>query len=200
MESSLVPMIRKFVQIMAHHSRWFAIGFMVIILGLGYVIVISPVIKEIQTIGRESRDFREQELTQLRTHLTDLSQKKASLESINTERLSFLSRALPLSKDIPQLMIEIPLFFESKGFPVASMSFTESVVDFGGDNPREALKQLDVAVEIGGINSYPTFKLMLSTIEDSLRFFDLRSVIYTPSTTAYTLTLITYYLDEGTNP
>ncbi|MFH1235854.1 MAG: hypothetical protein V1685_02860 [Parcubacteria group bacterium] len=200
MESSRVPMIRKLVQIMAHHSRWFAIGFVVIILGLGYVIVISPVIKEIQIIGRESRDFREQELTQLRTHLTDLSQKRASFESINTERLSLLSRALPSSKDVPQLMIEIPKFFESQGFQVASMNFTESAVDFGDDKPREALKQLNVTVEINGVSSYSFFKLMLSTIEDSLRFFDLRSITYAPFSTRYSLTLITYYLGEGTSP
>jgi len=61
-----------------------------------------------------------------------------------------------------------------------------------------AVKKLSISVNLmgGKTTGYENLKSFLSSLEQNLRLFDVEAVYFTPQSSKYSLTLLTYYLPE----
>ncbi|MFC1687573.1 hypothetical protein ACFL0L_03265 [Patescibacteria group bacterium] len=185
---------KGFISVIASNYKWFAIGTLIIVLGVGYVLVVGPKIQELQEVGIEGQKDRELTLETLKEEKSQLQSAKERFDKISSEELELVRLALPTEKDIPNLFVEIPSFIESKGLLMTSLDISETDLFFGeGEQPRATIHRLDISVGVDGLESYDLFKDFLVYVEDNLRLLDINSITYIPDAGSYVFTLTTYY-------
>ncbi len=107
-----------------------------------------------------------------------------------------LAYALPSEEDIPTLTVILRSLAVRSGARLATMDIAKATTPeagAAGGQPSIISSQITLGLELV---TYDRFKLVLSTIENSLRIFDIQNMTYTPSTGSLSLQLKTYYLNS----
>lgn len=186
--------IKGFISVIANNHKWFAIGALIVVIGVGYLIVLSPKIQELREVGIEGQKDREATLSTLKDELSQLQSAKEQFDMITSEELELITLALPTEKNIPNLFVEIPLFLETKNLTMTSLDISEVDLLFNqGEQPRTTIHRVDITVGVDGLESYLLFKDFLASVEDNLRLLDINSITYVPGSSSYTFIFSTYY-------
>ncbi|MBI4457536.1 hypothetical protein HY633_01070 [Candidatus Uhrbacteria bacterium] len=111
-------------------------------------------------------------------------------KALNPELKERVSAALPPEKDIPGIIASLAALAELHGMVLVNF---DAVVDDKTALPTGE-KVVAVTMNLTGAD-YPGFKAFLADIERSLRIFDVQSLVFSPKTASYSMTMSAYYLD-----
>lgn len=204
--------------------RWFALGVVVIIFGLGYVTLLASKISSVRTEGLAERSQTLEELKADEAYRSALVSSADSFEKkITAADKENLEQFIPTGSDFPTLLLTVKDIAARSNLELTSMFVTEigqttaagvtaPIASSGGGSAASAatiegvnLRTQDLAVSITGIRSYEDVKNLVQVIESSRRLFDVVSIGFDLNNAAgsdavsndgspITLRLRTYYL------
>lgn len=138
------------------------------------------------------------DLARIETLIGDEERRKAVLDSLeakykglNPERKEKVQQMVPLEQDIPGLFVELDAIAQQNNFTLTSVDTTQDVkvTHTGGRKPTT------IAANFSG-GSFAYFAQLVRDIERSRRVLDVGSVVFTPNSGTYSLTMTAYNLDK----
>jgi hypothetical protein len=135
-------------------------------------------------------------------------------DQLNSDNLGALSTVLPTEADFPDLFVIVEDVVTKSGLSLVSISISPTTELTGTPSSATSaipapqldpnVKTLDIALTIGNGQNYKQFKELLTTIEDSLRLFNVQALSFSPpdetrpgetnAGTVWTVNLRTFFL------
>lgn len=178
--------------------KYYAIILIVLVLGIlgaGYSLFIQDILSEINEIGVEDLQVKEEKLAQDKETLTRLKSLNDRYAKVMYEDVKMLSDVLPSQADIPNLVIELKEFIKSNDLllhdiQVGSLS-TATISGAAAAAPM--INSLNISIIVSQLNSYEGIKRFLDELSTNLPLVELNALSYTPGIDVYNLNLTTYY-------
>ncbi len=183
----------------------FATFTVLVLLTVGFVLVINPEITEIRSFGifhlQRTRAQRENVAESLRLTRSIVD----SYKTINAQDVDKLQSVLPTAADLPAMFIQVEALALSSGLRLNNVSFTTAsatrretgTATTGLKETPSGFRQLQATFTVSGGHGYASLKNFLSTMESSVRLFDVQSLSYNPlkpgEEETYTINAISYY-------
>lgn len=192
------------VRLFLRYFRFVALAVAVIILGLGYLTVLSPKFREVREVGLIGLRAKQSALDERREYRQRLQgMVDAFNRNISESDVAFLERAVPRGPQIPNLLSVLNGLAAENGFTVESVSVSEQ-----GDTAKtpaktgDASKQLNTVLEavrgqtanpaggklegqelnirltLSGPVGYESARRLLNAVEASERIFDIESLSF----------------------
>ncbi|OGY47418.1 MAG: hypothetical protein A3J65_00100 [Candidatus Buchananbacteria bacterium RIFCSPHIGHO2_02_FULL_45_11b] len=127
----------------------------------------------------------------------------AGYKKINKQEINKLKILLPAGKDFSGLFAQLQGLAEENNFLLSGLTISElpDAAAAAAEQKKpasSAVKKLSISVNLmgGKTTGYENLKSFLSSLEQNLRLFDVEAVYFTPQSSKYSLTLLTYYLPE----
>jgi Tfp pilus assembly protein PilO len=174
--------------------RFFRIIFaLVVIIGLIAVGLCLYQVYESQILNLQTRISEKENVSNLRQAQLD----KLKSANIDYDKLEASSQkivdVLPSQKDLSSVLIQLESIAGKNNIDFTSLNIAESGnVEAGG----YVVHKVNLTLILTG-GDYATFKNYLYDVEKNLRLMDIESIVYTPTTNQYNLTISTYYLTEA---
>lgn len=182
---------RRIAFIFSQYFVLVVIGFVVVILGLGYLIFIQGIVSDIQEVGMVDLTSQLQTLDQRRVTLERLEDLQLQYQQITHDQVRQVESVLPTAAEIPQIMIELKDFVLQNQLDLRALDsgpLQEPVAA-----PSATVKTLNISLTIDGIVSYAKLKDFLDNVSQRLPLLELNAISYSPSNTSYTLNCTLYY-------
>lgn len=125
-------------------------------------------------------------------YVEELDAALARYRLLNTALRQKTQTMIPLELDVPGIFVQLDGVARKHNFLITAVSTTDIEDEIGAQGQR--LVKVSVNVEGG---DYRQFTMFLADLERSVRLIDVQSVVFTPLSAKYSLTLKTYYLDPG---
>ena len=170
-----------------------------LILFFSYFFILKPKYEQVGIGGNYNLKAVKEEVNKREIFLKDLAELISRYQQINTNDLSRINQALPQGKDIAGLLVQLQNLAENNGLLLASVSVSDPTEPMAGKNGKAEIKQLSVNLSLIGSqnNIYRQLKEFLDSLETNLRLFDVSAVYFTPGSPAFSVNLITYYLNSS---
>lgn len=191
----------------------YTIVLMVVILGLGYITLLSPKVAEVRRVG--SFDLvQTDERVRLKEEVLRVTKSIVQkYDALQAEKFEKLAKVLPSSQDVPSLFVQMEALAASSGLALNSVSFANlgdsepqrgivqkapgEAADGSSQQSPRGLKQLSITMNVSGSDGYENLKRFLSNLESHIRLLELQSFTYSPVSDqeAYQIIAKTYYLE-----
>lgn len=187
---------RRIAFIFSHYFLFVVIGFIAVILGLGYLLFVQRIVTDIQEAGVVDLNTQLQALDQRRVTLERLEDLETRYRAITHSQISQLQSVLPAEKEIPQIMIELKNFVADQELSLFTLDSgplslpDESAV---GAPTVQTIRTLNISLSVGNLTSYTKVKSFLDAISRQLPLLELTSLSYDPNQSTYSLNLTLYY-------
>ncbi|HLC90059.1 MAG TPA: type 4a pilus biogenesis protein PilO [Patescibacteria group bacterium] len=170
-----------------------------LILFFSYFFILKPKYEQVGIGGNYNLKAVKEEVNKREIFLKDLAELISRYQQINTNDLSRINQALPQGKDIAGLLVQLQNLAENNGLLLASVSVSDPTEPMAGKNGKAEIQQLSVNLSLIGSqnNIYRQLKEFLDSLETNLRLFDVSAVYFTPGSPAFSVNLITYYLNSS---
>src|SRR3989344_1906815 len=170
-----------------------------LILFFSYFFILKPKSEQVGIGGNYNLKAVKEEVNKREIFLKDLAELISRYQQINTNDLSRINQALPQGKDIAGLLVQLQNLAENNGLLLASVSVSDPTEPMAGKNGKAEIQQLSVNLSLIGSqnNIYRQLKEFLDSLETNLRLFDVSAVYFTPGSPAFSVNLITYYLNSS---
>jgi hypothetical protein len=145
--------------------------------------------------------------------LEQLKTLRQNFEAIDQEQVDLLSRMLPHSKDVPELLAQLEAIARQSGVDLITVNIAE-VKDTTSQTARQRLqaqagqaaatprsnqiKEMTIQLEIGAYR-YDTYRAFLLALQTHVRLLDVERYTFSTENDTHSLTLRTYYLDGAMN-
>lgn len=196
-------------KVLTDYYRYVAAAVVFIVLGAGYLLLISPKIVEVRSTQVATRKSDEQRLKDQQAYAEDLKKSNSTYAQLFPEATrTSINDFIPSDPDFPGLLLTVKNIVSKAGLTLDSISVAQgglTSVASGATAPIAAgktggtataqaatvggvsVKTQDVSITVSGGKSYDAFKNLLTTIESSRRLFDVVSLSFsTPSATTDT--------------
>lgn len=162
---------------------------MVLIFVLTAFIVLKPKLDNLKATNAETTATLAA-LENETTYLTSLDQSVAAAQSIPTETLTKVDRALPREQGIPELLVLFSDTADRDGVKVGNVSFSDPIA---GRATTSTINELLINMTVTAQN-YPQIKKYIRDLEVSLRILDIVGINVSTQgdSSAYALQLKTY--------
>ncbi|MFH0951818.1 MAG: hypothetical protein V1838_01365 [Patescibacteria group bacterium] len=199
-------MNRKVVNFYTKFSRFVAIG-VIILLGLiGYLLLLSPKWEEVSSVGLNDYAQEQDRLEEDKMYLTELKKLVANYNNISQRITSDLEIVLPSQYDLPALFVQMEALAKAAGASLTSVNFAPgSEADINGGNAQ--LKVVNIGLSLGGGSRYSDAKNLLDAIEHNKPLLDVVSITFSleetetvslvENTGSYSVNVRTYYIDTS---
>jgi hypothetical protein len=169
-----------------------------VILAVGaavFFMAVAPMVRTLQPGGSASLSDAQ---AKNRSAQEKLDSQKKLIEAVNVipqADRSLLAYALPNIPDAPGLAIQLNSIAIKSGVRMSGVDVAAGSVSTSGEegSSQQLVKPLDIAYTVEKI-TYDKLKILLSSLESSLRMFDILSLSFSPSSGSISLELRTYYL------
>jgi hypothetical protein len=168
------------------------------ILAIGAVVfffAVAPMVRMLQPGGTASLVDAQVRNKAASDSLDSQKALLAAVDAISAEDRDLLAYALPQVPDAPGLAIQLNSIALRSGVRMSGVDVAAATSPSSGEGAAqpELVKPLSVAYTVDKI-TYDTLKILLSTLESSLRIFDVMSLSFSPNSSSVSLELRTYYL------
>lgn len=177
----------------SQHFVAVAVGIVVVIGGLGYLVFIQGIVSDIQQAGQTDLQAQLQAYNDRRITLERLEALSERYNELTTVQLRQLDSVLPSESEIPHIMIELKNFVSEHNLSLVKLETGPLKAVTAGETAHTAVRTLNITLTIDGIASYFQFKNFLDSISTQLPLMELHSLTYLPSTTSYSFNLTLYY-------
>jgi len=134
-------------------------------------------------------------LSDKQTEMEKLKNIKIGYETIELSGQKILD-ILPLEKDIPSILVQLETMANSNNLSMSALNISEPLPAGAGEEAQAAkVKQVILTVSLIGGN-YFDLKNYLADLEKNMRLMDVRSIVYTPASKTYSLTVNAYYAED----
>ena len=163
----------------------------VLFAGAAYFLLFFPKLRLIVKGGDLDLERVESLIAEEERRKAVLDSIEAKYKGINPERKQKVQQMVPLEQDIPGLFVELDAIARQNNFTLTSVDTTQDakVTHTGGRKPTT------IAANFSG-GEFAYFAQLVRDIERSRRVLDVGSVVFTPNSGTYSLTLTAYNLDK----
>lgn len=190
-----------------------ALAMVLIVLAIGTFVLLLPQYQNIRTNGTLEHKQALALLTERQTYLDNLKIMKTSHEDLSLRAWQSLNYILPHEQDIYLTFAQIEALARDYNVGLSSININQAEQAVDSQNSTNSdtattaatvntpgnLKEVQININIDGVESYNDFKTFLDNLEQNIRILNINSLSYSPGKTAYTITVTTYYLrDEST--
>lgn len=157
-----------------------------------YFVLFMPKMAELSATGGAALSALEVQVVSDEAYEKQLDAALERFGLLNTQLRQKTQTIIPLELDAPGIFVQLDGVARKHNFVITAVSITE-IEDEIGPQSQQLVK---VTLNIEG-GDYQQFIVYLADLERSVRLLDVESVVFTPLSAQYSLTLRTYYLDPG---
>jgi len=175
------------------HPLLYSIVTILAIGALVFFLAIAPLVHMLQTGGAASksdalaRNNTAQNALAAQKKLTDAA---LSISSADREMLNY---ALPDAPDAPGLAVIMKSLAAAAGVKLTSFDVSEPSASDGSSSG--AVRQAEITIALDLV-TYDRLKIFLTSLENSLRIFNLKSLTFSPANGSAGLQIESYYLNN----
>lgn len=155
-----------------------------------YFLLLMPKIGPLLEGGAADLAAHERRLADDERYLKDLQATVKSYQMWNPEQKERLVSIVTAEPRIPDIFVQVDAVARKHDLVLSSI---DAVIDEKTVTPA-GRKPVRIAANVAG-GTYEQFKLFLADLERSDRLFDVRSLVFTPTSGSYGLVLHAYFLD-----
>lgn len=170
----------------ARHLVWSSLGVCALLLLLGYAFVFRHQVARIRQADRIA--VLNQERTSKEAYLKQLDALALEYSNYALEDIERARTMIPHEDDVPGILAMLEAAARASDLQLTAVNFAAADMT-GIDVSNVGALAISISVQHG---SYERFKLFLSSLQDNLRLFDVRSANINPAGASYTLTLRAY--------
>ncbi len=170
----------------ARHLVWSGLGVCALFLLLGYAFVFRLQLVKIRQADRVAA--LNEERTAKEAYLKQLDALAAEYDGFAMEDVERARTMIPREDDIPGILAMLEAAARASDVQLTAVNFAAADTS-GIDVANVGALSISISLQHG---SYDRFKLFLSSLQDNLRLFDVRSANINPAGASYTLTLRAY--------
>lgn len=181
----------NFAEKVIHLYYLIAVVLVVVVLALGVLLMIT--VYSNNDISSQMLT-RQTMLTAKQAELSKLKASKTDYEELEKSAQKFFE-ALPEEAAIPSLILQLESLAGKNNLTMNNINIAEDKVALES-NPTKAksvVKKLTLTTDLAG-GDYFTLKNYLADIEKNVRIMDIKSLVYSPTSHGYALTINCYYL------
>lgn len=177
-----------------------------VISALAYFLFVSPQRARLKSGGDLDTQQLDRQIEQQQSSLNDLNTLLNNYQRIDQSDIELVSRLLPNSKQIPELLSQVEAMGRESGVTVTSVNVVEVQENQKGSVKQRVedsqtakkdmmLQELQVDVEFNAY-SYAAYKNFINNLQSHARIIDIQSFTYDESEDVQRLTFKTYYLGK----
>ncbi len=200
--------LKKINTFLIKYFKFFVLFLVLLVLALGYLFLLGPKYKEIQTMIKHSQEQRREIFLAKQKKLNRLESYIESYDKFSSLEKEKINYILPKKYNQEELFSELNYLVEKNNLILKNISVKggKTQVEFGQtkkdiearvQNPilkaPPGVQKYAVDVSILGTNYY-SLKNLLSTLENNLKLLDITQLNFSPGSKTVNLTLMTYYL------
>ncbi len=186
----------------------FLLGVVLVALAVAaYFFLFAPAWAKLQSGGEYDLVAKQDELDSAAAYFSKIKKLQTNFDLVRAEdTYAKMERALPVSQDLPALLVTLEALAGESGMKVEGVEVSEPQGDIravaapaGQPQPVSAIpvapagvRKVNIVLRLGAAD-YGAFKDFLNRIESNLRLFDLISFNFDPKSTQQTINLVTYY-------
>ncbi len=171
------------------------IGACALLVGLGYLFLLSPKIATAKNIGSQVLAEERTKQAKLEDKLKYLVDLDAKMSRVAPEDIARVAAMLPTDPGVPALLASLESIAQASQVVVESINLAKIEADVVIEDQAQlppGVEAVDANLSLG-VNPYSQVKLLVDNIENSLRLMDVISLLYSPSAKSYSLTVRSYY-------
>lgn len=141
---------------------------------------------------------QEELLVTRQQQINEFKNKESDYSKLEDSTMQVLD-TLPTDKRLADVYIELETIAIKNNIDINSINII-SVTPAGKDNKKKSkdkidnVEKLEVNLELESVDYY-TLKDFINDIERSIRLMDIKSILYTPETEGFSISLYAYYLE-----
>jgi hypothetical protein len=179
---------------LAEHFGLSILGVFVLVLGLGYLFILTPGLRRLQ------QENRIEELNQERiskaAYLQNLNALVANYRKIPADDVQKIRDMIPFDDDLPGLTAEFEALAKENDVDLISVGFAGGLGTASGATALalgapSGLATISINLTLEHAN-YQRIKLFIQAIERHLRIFDIQSMSLNPGSAMYVMSIKTY--------
>jgi len=209
-----IPFVKKneLYNFVEKNFTYLAVGLVIIVIFFFTYFLIVPTWKEIRDVSVLELQQKQTRLTEMQKFLSQLKTMRDTYAEIDYNDIQRLETVLPKGFDKQQLFLQIQQFAEQSGFPATSITFNEKLAATTSSTSRRnsqsaqqatgvvaggEVQEVTINITVQGVATYDSFKQFLTSIEGFGPILTLSSIDYPVSSSAFSMSLTTYYLSES---
>ncbi|MBU1132564.1 type 4a pilus biogenesis protein PilO [Patescibacteria group bacterium] len=145
------------------------------------------------TALREENQRQEKILETKRQELDKLKAVKIDPEAMAATGQKILE-ILPQEKDLPDIFLQLEAMAEKNNLFMNMINVAEDAAMETEEGAPAKIKKLNLNMNLSG-GDYFTLKSYLNDMEKNLRLMDVQSIVYSPESKTFNLSVNTYYLE-----
>lgn len=167
-----------------------ALVVVLIIVG-GYILVLEPKYREFGQGSKTNLNLAKTELLKQQQHFDQLKALVENYNKISPAEIARIKMILPRDKDIAGLFVQFQELAAKNNLLLTVINFN----DTPAASSKGEIKKISISINLlgSGGNNYREIKNFIASVETNLRLLDIDSVLFSPGSSAYSLTIIAYY-------